>query len=373
MRRAWVRENVFWNRLTLVFLATAGCVAFARAQESPKPQASTARTIILPQRVVVGAPATLGVLDAGGRLTSNAEVELSTGQKLVTDETGRAGFVAPSEEGTLTAKVLGQETTALATVVVAPKSTWPSPVEGSLSQSQPAFSIPRVLTLHDLFTIDGEGFNGRADANHVRLADQPCLIVASSPLSLVVLPGLHIPIGKVALRVNADRRDLGTFHVAAVLLEFIGPAHAPNAGTQSKLTLQVRGTTERLDVEVRNGSPEIIQFTHGNVQRLRTSGGEQNIAPVDLRLLMAGNYSVTARLISSESETPDMEAVRQKLFEARKVASGDWNSRIDSVIARIHQPPLDVARIRADVKQMLDDKPTGQLANFLDAAWRMLN
>jgi len=88
---------------------------------------------------------------------------------------------------------------------------------------------------------------------------------------------------------------------------------------------------------------------------------------------MAGNYSVTARLISSESETPDMEAVRQKLFEARKVASGDWNSRIDSVIARIHQPPLDVARIRADVKQMLDDKPTGQLANFLDAAWRMLN
>jgi hypothetical protein len=214
--------------------------------------------------------------------------------------------VAPPEAGALTAKIDGQETTALTTVVVSPNSTRPTPVEGSVNQSHSSLSVPHFLTLHDRFTIEGEVFNGRADVNHVWLADQPCVILASSPLSLVVLPGLHIPIGTVALRVNADGRDIEPFQVAAVLLEFIGPAQVPNAGTQSKLILHVRGTTERLEVEVRNGSPEIIQFIHGNVQRLRTSGGGQNTVPVDLKLLAAGNYIVTARLISVESESPEM-------------------------------------------------------------------
>jgi hypothetical protein len=366
MRRAWVRGKVFWNRLALVFLATARCAAVAKAQEPPRPQVPAPRTIVLPHRVVAGAPATLAVLDASGRLTSNVAVELSTGQKISTDATGRALFVAPPEAGALTAKISGQETSALTTVVVSPNSTWPAPVEGSLNQFHSKLSVPHFLTLHDRFMIEGEGFSGRADANRVWLADQACLIVASSPLSLIVLPGLHIPIGKVALRVSTDGHDLGSFPVAAVVLEFTGPAQAPNAGTQSQLILHVRGTAERLEVEVRNGSPEIIQLIHGNVQRLRTSGGEQNIASVDLRLLAAGNYVVTARLISAESESSEMGAVRQELLDALKVAPGNWNSRID-------QPLRDVAEIRAEPKQIVGDKPTGQLASLLDSGWRTLN
>ena len=260
--------------------------------------------------MVAGAPVTLAVLDAGGRLTSDADVELSSGQKITTDATGRAQFVAPLEPGALTAKISGQETTALATVVVSPSSTWPRPADESVNQARSTVSFPHALTLHDRFTVDGEGFNGRADANRVWLADRPCLIVASSPLSLVVLPGLRIPIGTVAMRINADGHDVGSFPVAAVVLEFIGPAQAPNAGTQSKLILRARGTSERLEVEIRNASPEIVQLIHGNVQRLRTSGGNQNIAPVDLKLLAAGNYVVTARLVSAESESPDIGTVR---------------------------------------------------------------
>lgn len=373
MRRAWVREVVSWNRLALVLLVMAGCAAFLRAQESPKPQVPTAHAIILPQRVVAGAPATLAVLDASGRLTPRVEVEISTGQKVITDATGRALFVAPPEAGALTAKVSGQETTALTTVVVSPNSTLPAPVVGSLNQSHSALSIPHFLTLHDRFTIDGVGFDGRADANHVWLADHPCLIVASSPLSLVVLPGLHIRIGTLAMRVSVDGRDLGSFQVAAVQLEFVDPTKVPNAGTQSQLVLRAHGTTERLEVEVRNGSPDIVQFVHGNVQRLRTSGGEQNMVPVDLRLLAAGNYVVTAKLVSADSESPDMGAIRQKLLEASTVATGNWNLRIDRVIERIDRPPQDVAQIRAELKLILDDKPSGQLASLLDSAWRMLN
>jgi hypothetical protein len=253
---------------------------------------------------------TLAVLDVNGHLAANASVELSSGQKISTDATGRALFVAPSDPGALTAKISGQETNTLTEVVASPDADPSAPVEGSLGPVRPGFSFPRFLTLHDRFTIDGKGFSGRADSNRVQLADQACLIVAASPVSLVVLPGLHVPIGTIALHVNADGRDLGAFPVTAVLLEFIGPSQAPNAGTQSKLTLRVRGTTERLEVEVRNGSPEIIQFLHGNVQRLRTSGGDQNVAPVDMKLLAPGNYVVTARLISAGPEAPDTGDVR---------------------------------------------------------------
>jgi hypothetical protein len=55
------------------------------------------------------------------------------------------------------------------------------------------------------------------------------------------------------------------------------------------------------------------------------------------------------------------------------VASGNWNSRIDRVIARMDRSQQDVAQIRPELKQILDDKPSGQLASLLDPAWRMLN
>jgi hypothetical protein len=89
-----------------------------------------------------------------------------------------------------------------------------------------------------------------------------------------------------------------------VLLDFSGPAEVPTAGAEGKLILHVHGTTEPIAVEVRNASPEIIQLLHGNVQRLETSGGEQNIAPVVLKFLASGNYTVTARIVPADSGSP---------------------------------------------------------------------
>jgi hypothetical protein len=162
-------------------------------------------------------------------------------------------------------------------------------------------SYPRVLAILDRFAIEGNGFRGAADANHVFLGDQPCLVVAASPVSLVVLPGPHIPIGDIALRVRAGGHDAGPFPVTGVLLDFSGPAEAPTAGAEGKLILRVHGTTEPLAVEVRNASPEIIRLLHGNMQRLGTSGGEENIAPVELKFLASGNYVVTAWLAPGDA------------------------------------------------------------------------
>ena len=65
----------------------------APAQQAPP--ASGARILLLPRRIVSGERATLAVLDVNGRLTPGVTVSFSNGDKLTTNATGRALFVAP--------------------------------------------------------------------------------------------------------------------------------------------------------------------------------------------------------------------------------------------------------------------------------------
>ena len=210
-------------RLFIIAVLMSGSAATVAGQSLPKPRTSRPRTIILPQKLLAGDPATLAVLDAAGRVISGAVVELSTGQKVTTDAAGRALFVAPSDAGTMTARILGQKNAASSAVVAAPRPPETPPVKDSPDQHHSSLSFPRFITLHDQFTIEGTGFNGRADANHVLVADQPCLVVASSPLELVVLPGLHIPVGPVSLRVRTNGQDLGPYTLTAVLNSAVPP------------------------------------------------------------------------------------------------------------------------------------------------------
>jgi hypothetical protein len=118
------------------------------------------------------------------------------------------------------------------------------------------------------------------------------------------LPGPHIPIGAVALRMSVAGYDVGPFPLSAVILDISGPVELPNVGAMGKLLLSVHGSTEPLAVEVHNGSPEIIQLSHGKLQRLETSGGEQNVASVDVKFIAPGDYTVTARLTPGGSGNP---------------------------------------------------------------------
>ena len=285
--------------------------AIALAQETPAQRAPVPRAIILPPTVVAGAQATLAVVDGAGRLLPGVAVEISVGQtgagsaaspleKVTTDATGRATFLAPGDPGAMVAKISDRRITISSTAAVEKE---PPPQAGPADDASivKISSYPRFLAVLDRFTIEGRGFRGAADSNRVFLGDQPCLVVASSPVSLVIVPGVHIPIGSIALRVRAGGSDAGPMPVTGVLLDFTGPADAPTAGAEGKLILHVHGTTEPLTVEVRNGSPEIVQLVRGNLQRLGTSGGEQNIAPVELKFLASGNYVVTARLVGPDA------------------------------------------------------------------------
>jgi hypothetical protein len=301
MARAWVRHRLPGHCLAIPLLVGV-CAVFAAAQQPPKPHPPPApRLIILPPRVVAGAQATLAVLDSQGRLLPSVTVELSGGQNATTDTTGRALFKAPDQPGTLAARIPGQGVTASATVVASEDSAphAPSgPSNGAPGAVQVA-SYPHAIAIHDRFTLEGVGFRGAADSNHVYLNGDPCLVVASSPVSLVALPGPSVPIGDVTLRVAVGGVDVGHFPVSAVLLEFSGPTEAVNAGSSGKLIVHARGTTEPLLLEVHNGSPGVIQLSKGNVQHLKTSGGEENIAAVDVKFETGGNYSVSARLLSA--------------------------------------------------------------------------
>jgi hypothetical protein len=291
--------------LCLVFILLAGMSQKpAAAQQPPKSHAPPApRQIILPPTVVAGAQATLAVLDSQGRLLPKIVVELSGGQRVTTDVTGRALFKGPEQPGTMVAQVSAKAVSASAIVAASHDPGPQSPTEAA-PRGIRVGSYPHIVALHDRFILEGSGFRGAADSNHVSLNGEPCLVVASSPDSLVLLPGPRVPVGDVSLQVTVAGTDAGQFHVSAVLLEFSGPTEAVNAGSTGKLIVRAHGTSESLILEVRNGSPGVIQLSKGNVQRLKTSGGEENIAPIEVKFVTGGNYSVSARLISPDRSQP---------------------------------------------------------------------
>jgi len=306
----------------------AACATFANAQESPRVQAAP-RTIVLPQETVAGLPATLAVLDSAGRLMPNVAVEISGGKRVTTDSTGRALFAVPGEPGIVTAQIPGRGITASAPVVKSSDAAPPTPLEDS-SAAVRVLTVPHFISLHDRFVVGGAGFRVEAESNHIYLSDQPCLVLASSPVSLVAVPGLHVPIGTIKLRVSVAGHETQPKPVTMVLLELSGPAEAPPAGAQGKLSVRVHGTRERLPIEIRNSSPEIIQFPRGNVERVTTSGGEPNVAEIDTKFLASGDYTVAARLISADSSLPDLEAARQRLVAARPSLRSTGNAHQSS-------------------------------------------
>ena len=292
------------------------CPAFAQAQQTPKPHVSPVpRLIVLPPKVVAGNQATLAVLDSQGRLLPGIKVEIVGAEVVTTDVTGRAIFTTPEEPGKLTAKIAGLTASASAVIVSAdhPPGETPAATRSADPAVAKVTSYPRLVEIHDRFTLEGTGFRGAADLNHVYLNEDPCLVLASSPVSVVALPGVHVPVGDTNLRVAVAGADAGRFPVSVVLLEFSGPTEAVNAGSNGTLVVHALGTAEPLLIEVRNGSPAVIQLSKGNILRIKTSGGEENEAPFDVKFVTGGSYVVAARLISVEATTADLDSAKKPL------------------------------------------------------------
>jgi|HubBroStandDraft_6_1064221.scaffolds.fasta_scaffold07772_5 hypothetical protein len=261
---------------------------FASAQKTPP--SSAGRILLLPRTIVSGDRATLAVLDTNGRLTPNAAVSFSNGDRLTTDKTGRALFVAPLTPGTIFGSLVGREGRVPVTIL---------PDGQSAAGSIQVDSIPKIASLTDRFEIAGRGFCGDADANQITVSGDPAFVLASSPASLVVLPPPDLPPGRASVDISCAKRNGPPLEVVFVALSLEADSSPIAPGVLRRLTVHVRGTRDKVTLEAKNLAPDIAELPGGNPQKATSSGGAENLAHFDVVGRKLGNFLISIRLLNS--------------------------------------------------------------------------
>jgi len=253
------------------------------------PPASGARTLLLPKRIVSGERATLAVLDVSGRLTPGVTVTFSNGDKLKTDATGRALFVAPLTLGVLFASIVGRPGR-VPTAVVSAEENSTSAIEIT--------SAPRVASLTDRIEIAGRGFCGDADANQVTIRGKSALVLASSSNSLEVLPTVELEPGPAEVRIACAKKTAPVFSLTLLALQLDADTSPLTTGEHRTLTVRITGTPLKVNLEARNLAPDIAELTGGNPVRLFSSGGIENLARFEIVGRKRGSFLLSIHLLS---------------------------------------------------------------------------
>ena len=243
----------------------------------------------MPRKLITGERATLAVLDGNGRLTPGVSVEFSDGEKVTTDTTGRALFVAPLNPGTISAKIAGR-TGPVSSTIVSGLNVAPT--------LEVVTGAPRVASLSDRFELAGEGFCADADANHVSIAGLPALVLASSPASLTVLPPNELEPGAAQVAVSCGQKSAKPFTIVFVSLELEARSGALTPGEHRTLTVRVRGTNAKVNLEARNLSADVTELAGGNTVRASSSGGADNTATFEVVGKKNGNFMISIRLLA---------------------------------------------------------------------------
>jgi hypothetical protein len=258
------------------------------AQKPPPPSAG--RILLLPRTMVSGDRATLAVLDVNGRLTPSAAVSFSNGDRLTTDATGRALFVAPLTPGVIFGSIAGHEGRVPVTILP------PSETAASAIQVE---SIPKIASITDRFEITGRGFCGDADANQITISGDPALVLASSPTSLVVLPTADLQPGRASVDISCAKRNGPPLEVVFVVLTLEADSSPLAPGVLRRLTVHVRGTTSKVTLEAKNLAPDIAELLGGNPLKASSSGGAENLAHFEVVGRKHGSFLVSIRLLNS--------------------------------------------------------------------------
>jgi len=258
------------------------------AQQAPA--ASGARILILPRQVVSGERATLAVLDVNGRLTPGVTVNFSNGDRLTTDATGRALFVAPLNSGIVFGSIAGRAGRVPTAVLTAAEAS---------AASIEVLSVPRVASLNDRFEVAGRGFCGEADANQVTIGGEAALVLASSPASLAVLPPADLEPGPRTVEIACAKHAAASFSVTFVGLELEADSSPLAPGEHRTLIVHVRGTSTKVVLEARNLAPEIAEMSAGTVVRLSSSGGADNVGRFEVVGRKHGSFLISIRLMAS--------------------------------------------------------------------------
>ena len=269
--------------LSMRFAYESAC----RAQEAPA--ASGARILLLPRRLVIGERATLAVLDVNGRLTPGVTVEFSYGEKVKTDTTGRARFVAPLNPETIYAWIEGRRGK-VSSMIVTPAEIPSSSLEVT--------AVPRVATSSDRFDVQGHGFCGDADANHVTIGGVAGLVLASSPGNLVVLPPADLEPGPMRVQVGCGPKMSEPFTMVFVSLELAASSATLSPGERRTLVVRVKGSSAKINLEARNLGADVAELVGGGIVRAMSSGGAENEVKFELVGRTRGNFTISIRLVA---------------------------------------------------------------------------
>lgn len=297
--------------------------------------------IVLPPRLAAGENATLAAVARDGKVLPGVTVELSSGNQVTTDSTGRALFAVPVD-----GRVLLAYAAASGGKTVGPVSKGKNAAgEADSSEREAALivapvprplqivSLPPWVGMRDRFVIRGFGFMGDATANRIFIGGQARLVLAASSLALVVAGSERAEPGPTTVVTQTkDAAKSATLTLVGVSMTSDSGALAP--GKSGTLEFQVTGTEQLRAVEVRNLTPDVIRLPRGNFQHVESSGGAHNIIEIAARGLRDGDFSVEVRLMPAV-EAPDIEAARTFLEAAHARADHGMRRQIEKWIASL--------------------------------------
>jgi hypothetical protein len=319
------------RRISTVFTLLLAAAAAVLVAPTGLAQSASSEKIVLPLDLVAGQPATVAVLASDGHVQADVKLNLSNGETLTTDESGRAHFLAPVGPEILLAQI--QNTKIFAAADVRRRDD---------ADDLRIQSAPRLASLDGLLRIRGNGFAGDADRNPLKLNGEPVLVLAASPAELVILPPATFEPGVAKFDLRAGGR------IASAQITLIrvtaNPQQIPPRRTK-KITLRVFGTAEPVSLDLHNIRPDVVQFPHRGQIRLKTRGGPDNSVQVRAKGLRPGEFTFTVRL-AGEMQPPDLASARDFLEAAYKLAPPADLSRLAKLLKNLEggKPNLAVAR-----------------------------
>lgn len=307
-------------------------------------------TIVLPPKLMAAHPATLAVLGVDGKLAPGVRVELSDGQSVTTDRTGRAIFNVPASGEYLIARGSGTSAAAL--------------IDPAIAESEPkAASMPPIVSLHDRFWMCGSGLRGRADEDSVAINGQAAAVLAASPVCLVAFAPPATKPGEANVFVQAPGVQWSA-KTTLMSLEFTASNPALKPGEKGHLAIYARGSDQKIGIIAQNQTPEVLRFLRGDTQELLTSGGSENSATVAIQAISSGDFSFSARLLPAQ----DAEIAGRYLQAAGAIAPKDLQRRISDLARRVAQHPRDTGKFRNELDRLATTTMAGDLRTLLEAA-----
>jgi hypothetical protein len=318
--------------------------------QTQSPASTTwAVSIVLPSRLVSGQPATLAVLGLNGRLAEGITVDIGKDQRIKTDKTGRASFIAPTGASVLIVTAAGNSAAAL--------------VDAAQPLASAQAIVAPVVSQLDQFPICGGKFRGDADADHVILNDDRAFVLAASPECLAVLASPRAIPGPAKISIATPDAQWST-STTLVSLHFDPPLPPLAPDKRSKLILHMQGSDQALRVLVENKTPGVLRFLRGDRQELLTSGGPQNSAEIAVQAISTGDFSFHARMLAP----PDADVARRYLSVAEPLAPRDLQHVIRNLAGRLTHHPRDTPKVGREIEQIMSTTMAGDFRTLLEAA-----